>query len=64
MSTGFHIGIHVDFRDIKSGVVKHFANGNHIRVNHTPGKRFHGHINKSAPALATSSIEATEKPGP
>jgi len=41
---GFHVGIHIDVFHLKTGFFEHGLNGNHIGVNHSPGKGFHGYI--------------------
>ena len=43
-SSGLHIGVHVDVLYEESGILQHGLDRDNVRMNLTPGKRLHGHV--------------------
>ena len=40
----FHIGVHVQILDNEAVCLEHFPDGDHVRMNLSPGKRLHGNV--------------------
>ena len=42
--TGLHVGVHINICNLEAVVAKHSLHRNDVGVNHTPGERFHSHV--------------------
>ena len=49
--TRLHIGFHINIRYTKTGIFQHGLYRDHVRMNFSPGHRFHGYINNISTIL-------------